>query len=184
MRLETRAEAKDLAALKTDVDGDVRAHGVAEPACDVGRVGDAVRRVPAVALAKDPVPALDPVGVERVRADERPRRDLPHRRVPAEVVDVGVRVDDHVDLAWVDTGAGQEGQDHVPWRLLDTGVDEERPLVAQQVLRERARPEDRLDAVDSGGDLHAVGATLVEGWERFQPRTERRARERRERRRP
>ena len=81
--------------------------------------------------------------------EQRPRRRLLDGGVAAVVVDVGVRVEHEVGLEAV-----EERQDHLGRRLLHAGVDEERPLVAEQVLRERPRPEHALDPVDAGRYLH------------------------------
>ena len=112
-----------------------------------------MRRVPAVALAQDPLPVADPVAIRDVGADDRPRRRGAHRGVAAEVVDVGVGDQHIVEVGRVEPQLAEGGQDHLVGRRGDPGVDQERSLIAQQVLRERARSQDALDAVDARGDL-------------------------------
>src|SRR5439155_9430394 len=68
--------------------------------------------------------------------------------VAAEVVDV--RVADQHEVGPLPV---QSRQDHLRRRLLDSGVDEQRALVAKEVLRERPRPENRLDPGDARRDL-------------------------------
>ncbi|MDF3042151.1 MAG: hypothetical protein K0Q71_4857 [Thermomicrobiales bacterium] len=54
-----------------------------------------MRRVPAVALAQDPLPVADPVAIRDMGADDCPRRRGSDRGVAPEVVDVGVG-DQHI----------------------------------------------------------------------------------------
>src|SRR5207237_6787247 len=100
-------------------------------------------------------------------AEDGAGRRLPDRGVAAEVVDVGVADQDEVRLESV------EGRkEHVRRRLLHARVDEQRALVLQEVLRERPRAEDGLDARDARRDLDGVPAHVATAvWLRRKRRT-------------
>ena len=143
------SQADPFAGAQVHVDRRVRTHRISQPGEDLRLVREAVLRVPAVPLSQDRLAALDPAHVELVGEKQRPGRRLPDRRVPAEMVDIGVRVEHEVRLKTV-----EERKDHLRGRLLDSGVEEQRALVAQQVLRERPWSEHALDAMDAGSYLH------------------------------
>ncbi len=138
-----------------EIDRHVWSQRVPQPVFRVGVVVRVrtVRRVPAIALAQDPLPVADPVAIRDVGADDCPRRRGADRGVATEVVDVGVGDQHVVEVGRVEPQLLEGGKDHLVGRRHDAGVDQERPLIAQQVLRERARSQDALDAVDARGDL-------------------------------
>ena len=154
---ELGPEADPLPAPQADIHRAVGAHGLGEPCEHVGRVREAVRGVPAVALAQDRLGALDPGHVELVCQEDGMGSRAPDCCVAAEVVDVRVGVEDEVGLI-----APEEREDHLGGRVLNARVDEERALPGEQVLGERARPENALDAVDTGCDFHG-GQTAPSG---------------------
>ena len=146
---EVGAEADVLATTQADVHGAIGPHRLREPREDVGGIAESVGLVPAVPLAQDRLGALDPGHVQLVCQEQGVRGSGTDRRVATEVIDVRVGVQDDVRLP-----ALQEREDHVGGRVRDAGVDQKRALPQNQVLRERAGPEDALDAVDTGCNFH------------------------------
>jgi hypothetical protein len=144
------------------VEGRVGAGGVFEPLPGRVVVVEPVAAVPAVSVAGDLRPRLDPRPVLRRRPDPRLRRDAPQLGVTAVVVDVGVRDDDVGDLGRRAAELGEGRRDVLGDRAVDPGVDEQQPLVADdEPLREAPAAEDgrnpvdaRLDFLDAHGRPH------------------------------
>ena len=115
----------------------VGAGGVLEPLPRRLVVVEPVAAVPAVAVARDLRPRLDPGPVLRRRPDPRLRCDAAQLRVAAVVVDVGVRDDDVGDLGRRAAELGECRRDVLGDRPVDPGVDEQEPLVTDdEPLRE------------------------------------------------
>ena len=158
------AEIDRLAVRDRAVQGRVRSGRLLQPLPGRLVVVEAVPAVPAVALRGDRLPRLDPRPVLRRRSDARLRRDAPELAVAAVVVDVGVG-DDHVgDVAGRAAELPQRRRDVLRDRPVDSGVDQQQPLVAgDEPLGEAAHSEHGGDPVDAGLDFldgHGVSLSL------------------------
>src|SRR3712207_6315166 len=151
---EVRAESEGLAADEPQVYRNIRPHGVSEPILYLRRVVHIVGGVPAVALAQDSLAVLDPGYIRGVCAEVGPRRLVPDGGVAAEVVDVGVGVEDEVEVARTEVRGIQVRQYHLIRGPDHAGVDEQGSLAAQKVLREGAWPQDALDPVYARRNFH------------------------------
>ena len=124
---EMGTEAKHLAANEVEINRHIRTQRVSQPVFRVGVVVRVrtVRRVPAVALAQDPLPVADPVAIRDVGTDDRPRRRGSYRGVAAKVVDVGVGDQHVVEVGRIESQFAEGGQDDFVGRRHDPGVDQE-----------------------------------------------------------
>ena len=157
---QVRPQPDGLPAAQRQIDRDIRSQRPPQPRLRPGVVVHrrAVGLVPAVALSEDAFAAGHPRGVQRMREHDSPRRGRHDPGSATEVVDIGVRDEDVGEIGRVHPHPAQVGQDDLIRGRDHPGIDQERPLVPQQILGKRPRSQDAFDPVNPRSDLHGASS--------------------------